>query len=78
MHLVALGICASSLSKIYLTVHKSRRKVHLDILSYHEGKEDIIRAAQEFCIKVKNKEAQSEVMDIEHFSHLLEGNGHFI
>ncbi|XP_028413828.1 dehydrodolichyl diphosphate synthase complex subunit Nus1-like [Dendronephthya gigantea] len=58
-------------------VHKSRRKVHLSILSYHEGKEDIVRAAQEFCTRVKNEEAQSKIMDIEHFSQLLEVNKDF-
>lgn len=43
-------------------------------MSYHEGKEDITKAAQKFCTRVKNKEAQSKSMNIEYLSQLLEGN----
>ncbi|CAB3982363.1 dehydrodolichyl diphosphate synthase complex subunit NUS1 [Paramuricea clavata] len=57
--------------------HKSLRKVHVNILSYHEGKEDVTKAAQTFCTKVKNKEAQSKIMNIEHLSNLLEVNKDF-
>jgi undecaprenyl pyrophosphate synthase len=50
------------------------RHIHLNILSYHEGKDDITKVAQTFCAKVNNKEAQSKIMNIEHLSHLLEGS----
>ena len=45
----------------------------MNILAYHEGKEDITKAAHKFCTKVKNKVAQPKVMNIEYLSQLLEG-----
>ena len=58
----------------FLTAHKNMRKVYVNILSYHEGKQDITNAAHKFCTKVKNKEAQSKIMNTEYLSQLLEGN----
>ena len=58
----------------FSTGHKNVRNVHVNILSYHEGKEDITKAAQKFCTRVKNKEVQSKTMNIEQLSQLLEGN----
>ena len=69
-----LHLCGANLLLFFLPAHKSLRKVHVNILSYHEGKEDVTKAAQTFCTKVKNKEAQSKIMNIEHLSKLLEGN----
>jgi hypothetical protein len=67
-------LCGANLLLFFLPAHRSLRKVHVNILSYHEGKEDVTKAAQTFCTKVKNKEAQSKIMNIEHLSKLLEGN----
>ena len=67
-------LCLIKIIHYFQTGQKHFRKVHINILSYHEGKEDITKAAQMFCRRVKNKETQSKTMNIEHLSQLLQGN----
>lgn len=46
----------------------------MKVLSYHEGKDNITKEAQNFCSTVKKKGTESKIMNVENLSKLLKGS----